>query len=209
MIKIKSFLSSIQPFSRCDNSRVEYVIQKLLAFAVIFVVSAVLVEAVIILCFLALGYNVLTGDLPSHPIVWMLPLFGYAVFALLTFFYVKRIEKRPLSDMLFRTDRKSLLLFATFLFVGILWVSALMGGFLFSGIYVFDKYGAFSGTTIAWLFAFIIQGSGEELMCRGFLQNTLMRRVSRPVAITFSAICFTLIDFLSLLIFFLARGFPG
>lgn len=192
MSKIKHFLSSIQPFSRRDNSRFEYVIQKLLAFAVIFAVSAVLVEAVIILGFLALGYDVLSGDLPDHPVVWMLPLFGYAVFALLTFLYVKRIEKRPLPDMLFRADRKSFLLFAAFLLAGILWVSALMGGFLLSGVYTFAGYGAFSGTTVAWLLAFIIQGSGEELLCRGFLQNSLMRRVSRPVAITFSALCFTL-----------------
>lgn len=192
MSRIKHFLFAIWPFSNRSNSRAEYVIQKLLAFAVIFFASAALVEAGVILGFSAFGYNVLEGVMPDSPVVGMLPLFGYIVFAILTLAYVKGIEKRPLSDIRFRLDKRSLLLFAVFLGAGILWISLLIGGFILYGAFSFAGFGKFSGTTALWLLAFIIQGSTEELMCRGFLQNALERRVNGPAAIAFSALVFTL-----------------
>ena len=192
MSRIKHFLWAIGPFSNRSNSRAEYIIQKLFAFMLIFAVSAGLVEAGIILVFTLFGYDVLKGVLPDSPAVGMLPLYGYILFALLTVLYVRRIEKRPLSDIRLRLDKKSLLLFAVFLGAGILWVSVLIGCFVLFGVFSFAGFGEFSGTAVFWLLAFIIQGSAEELMCRGFLQNALERRVSRPQAIAFSALAFIL-----------------
>jgi hypothetical protein len=192
MHQVKQFLLSIQPFSRRDNSRAEYVIQKFLAFALLYIVSCVVMEAAIILGFSALGYDVLHGVMPDHPIVGMLPLFGYVGFVLLTILYVKRIEKRPLSDILLRADKRSIGLLTGLLAAGTMWVALIMGLFVLSGVYSFSGIGGFSVTTVLWLLAFIIQGSAEELMCRGFFQNTLERRVSRPVAVAFSALVFIL-----------------
>jgi uncharacterized protein len=192
MYRIKNFLMAIGPFSNRSNSRAEYIIQKLLAFMLIFAVSAGLVEAGVILGFTLFGYDVLKGVLPDSPVVGMLPLYGYILFALLTVFYVKRIEKRPLSDMRFRLDKKSLLLFAVFLGDGILLVALLVACFVLSGVFSFAGFGDFSGTSVMWLLAFIIQGSGEELMCRGFFQNAMERRISRPAAIALSALLFIL-----------------
>ena len=43
---------------------------------------------------------------------------------------------------------------------------------------------------LLWGLAFIIQGSEEEILCRGFLMNTLKKKISVPLAVFISSTAF-------------------
>lgn len=192
MIKVKNFLKNINPFKAIEeNSKIEYVIQKVLGFGFIYAISALVMEGVIILLFAGLGYDLLHGEMPTGVWVKLLPLYGRAGFIAGTLLYVKFIEKRKLSSILLHVDKKFLFRFLYNLFVGCLLVGVTISILIITGSYKFAGFGRLDIVTLLLcLLAYVIQGSTEEIMCRGFLQNTLCRRIDIAGAVIISSMLF-------------------
>ncbi|MBE5966647.1 MAG: CPBP family intramembrane metalloprotease [Lachnospiraceae bacterium] len=192
MIKVKNFLKNSNPFKAIEeNSKLEYVIQKVLGFGFIYAISAFVMEGIIILIFTCLGYDLLHGEMPSGVWVKLLPLYGFAGFGVNTLLYVKFIEKRKLSSILLYANKRSLFQFVYNFIVGFLLVGVMIGILIITGNYKFAGFGRIDIVTlILGLSAYIIQGSVEEIMCRGFLQNTLCRKIGMAGAVIISSMLF-------------------
>lgn len=175
------------------KSKIKFVIQKTGAFCIIYAISAVLMEGMILLLLSGLGYDALHGKMPTEAWAGFLPLYGYAGFGLITLLYVKCVEKRKLSKILFQIDKKSLLHFLKHFLLGSFLVAGIIGILLMAGGYRFEGKGEVAVSfLILALFAYMIQGTVEEVMCRGFLQNTLQEKIGMAGAVGISSIMFIL-----------------
>ena len=158
---IRVFMRQINPLKEIeDNFKTAFIIQKLSAFFMIYLVSAVVVEGIIICVFTAMGYDFLHGELPDGEWVELLPLYGFAGFAMATILYVRLVEKKPLSGVMFTLNRKFVLLFGiNFIFGGVL-VGMTAGMLCLTGSYTFSGFGRFDGIMFGMsLLAYGIQGT--------------------------------------------------
>lgn len=141
--------------------------------------------------FMVLGYDFLQGEMPSGLWVQFLPLYGFAGFGLLTILYVKVIKKRNLSDIMLYMNRKGITDFLKSFLIGLLLVVMTLSALLLTDYYTFHGFGKLDGSIFVMGFlAYLIQGSVEEVMCRGFLLNSLSRKVCKIGAICISTILF-------------------
>jgi membrane protease YdiL (CAAX protease family) len=183
-IRILRNINPLKESQKC--TKVEYVISKVLAFLLIYLSAAVIIEGIVMLIFYFSGYNFLHGEIPQGEWVNLLPLYGFIGFAALTMLYVKLIEKQSLASIKLEWNLGLLKAIVKGFAIGSILVVLLIIILLSTGNYKFTGIGKINETTLIWLFAYIIQGASEELMCRGFLQNSLNRRVSTVVAILIS-----------------------
>lgn len=187
---MKKIIYKISPFNNCmEMSNLEYVIKKVLAFVFIYCMAALLGEGIIIGLLYGKGYDPLHGEMPTGLVADLLPYYGFIVFLLVTGLYCKVVEKRSLkvngfakkiSDYLWGILLSVLLLF---IIVG------------FSCVIKAISFKEFNLNVnmlsiFLWLFAFIIQGAAEEVMCRGFLMSSLQKKVPVSVAIIISSTAF-------------------
>jgi len=188
MSTIIKILRNINPLKESPNcGKLEYVISKILAFLLIYLSAALIMEGIIILIFSSLGYDFLHGEMPKGEWVNLLPFYGFVGFAVLALLYVKIIEKQSLSSIKLEWNSKLLKAFVKGFAIGNILVILLISILLSTGNYKYNGLGKVDKTIVMWLFAYIIQGVSEEIMCRGFLQNSLKRRVSTGVAILISS----------------------
>ncbi len=193
MRKIINFIRNINPIKNSENSSTEYVVQKLLAFIFIKEISAIIMEALIIIMFFVFGYDIINGRMPTGEIVRLIPLYGYLGFGIITILYVIRIEKQTLQSIKIKLNSRFLIKFIKNTFFGVLLIAIIITFLCMSGFYSFTGFNSKSIIIIiSYFIAYSIQGSVEEIMCRGFLQNTLQRKVSCKVAIFFSSVMFML-----------------
>lgn len=190
---VRKFIRNINPFKgRMENGVIEYILQKSLAFVLIYISTAVLVELIVMLVFGLSGYDFLHGEMPSGVWVSLLPFFGFLVFAIISILYVKVVEKRNISDM--KMEFKPILLktFSKGFFIGVILVLTVIGILIITGVYSYQGIGHFKIDIIClWLLAYVIQGSGEEIMCRGFLMTSLRKRIGTAGSIIISSIAFS------------------
>lgn len=186
---MKSIIYNLSPFNNETNmSGKEYIIKKILAFILIYMCSALLGEAVIIGILIGSGYDPLHGVMPKGQISEFLFYYGFAIFILLTLLYCKIVEKNiksigfsgKITDYL-----KGALLASVLLFI-ITGVGCVFDSITFSGV----NTNVNIKSLLLWILAFGIQGSAEEIMCRGFLLNTLKNKISTPLAILISSTAF-------------------
>lgn len=169
-----------------------YLMKKLLAFLGIYAVTAIIAEAIIMFGFLVAGYHFWEGEMPEGIFVQnLLPLYGFAFFSINTMIYCRVIEKRKPSDMGICFNIKMVsdyikgLLMSAFGLCLIFIMMCRIGAYAFSGL------GDFS---LKWCMlsfaAFLIQATGEEIMCRGFLMTSLHKRFTREASIAVSSLAF-------------------
>lgn len=193
MKSMVSILGNIFPLKESNNGgRVTFVISKVLAFLLIYFGTAVIVEGIIMLTFGLLGYDFLHGEMPVGEWVGMLPLFGFICFAILTLLYVKLVEKQKLSSIKLELSAKLFITFVKGIAIGIMLVIIVIGILYITGNYTYKGVGEVKKILLLWLIAYFIQGVGEEIMCRGFIQNSLNRRVNITIAILLSSGLFML-----------------
>lgn len=198
-MKTKNFIRNIIPFNNAQEMPTAlYIIKKMLAFFLIYGLSAVLGEAIIIGVLSAMGYDPLNGVMPSGHLGELLQYYGFAVFFIVTVLYCKLIEKRKLNTLGF--NKKGL----DYLFggaVAILLLAVIIGLCCVSGVLGFSGVatGIDVGYLIALFFAFLIQSLAEETICRGFLLPSLSKKTSLPLAIFVSSTAFALPHLSSLL----------
>lgn len=194
----KSIICNLSPFNdNMDMPAGEYVLKKLLAFVVIYCIAAVLGEGIIIGILYGMGCDPLHGLMPTGLIGDLLPYYGFIVFALVTVLYCRFFEKSPLKSRGITGNIKEYLigvLLAILLLFTIIIICCSVEALEFRG---FNTNGNVLNL-ILWLLAFIIQGAAEEIMCRGFLLNALLKKVPVPVAIIISSTAFAFPHFSSL-----------
>ena len=186
----KSIIYNLNPFNNETNmSSVEYIIKKLLAFILIYMSSAVLGEGVIIGILYGMGYDPLHGVMPTGEISELLVYYGFLVFALVTIVYCRFVEKKNIKSIGFSGNPIEYLggaVVATILLFIILGVGCLCGSISFCGF----NTNVNIKSILLWVLAFGIQGAAEEIMCRGFLLNSLKNKISVPLAILVSSTAF-------------------
>ena len=187
---MKTFLKNISPFNnREDMKPALFVIKKILAFWFCYIAGLFIAEGGAILLHFALGKNMLAGDTFDSRTITLITYYGYAIVIAVTMFYWKKIEKKSLSEM-------GLTKSAWSYFIGIL--SAVLLIFISVGAITFTGAIEYCGiferknwlAIILFCGGFIVQGTMEELLCRGFLLHTLKDRVNLNIAVAVSTVMF-------------------
>lgn len=191
-MKAKEFIKNIIPFNnREEMPKALYIIKKALAFFLIYALFVVIGEVVIIGITMAMGYDPLHGELPSLDVVMLMKYFGFAIFFVLTILYCKIFEKRKITSL---GINKKVYDYIAGAGIALLLLAIIAGVCCVTGVMSFN--GFTSGADYIYLLvlfaAFIVQGSAEELVCRGFLLTSLSKKVTLPVAIFVSSTAFTL-----------------
>ena len=187
---MKNHFLNLFPFNnRTEMCGVEYVIKKVLAFILIFFISGVIGEAVVIASFTGMGYDPLHGVMPTGQIASLIPFYGYIIFSIIALLYCRFIEKRGFKEVGLTgkgTDYLFGIGIAIGMLIAIMVFCSVTGSISFLGI---NKDVSIKGLLL-WGIAYIIQGSEEEILCRGFLMNTLKKKVSVPMAVFISSTAF-------------------
>ncbi len=122
----------------------------------------------------------------------LLSLFATAAVILVSLLYCRLIERRPIASMGVTLDRKSPLSFA----LGLLFGLAMLGGVYLvlyaTGAVTLTVGTANVGMITLYLAGYLIQGSAEEFLYRGYLMPSLCNATSPLSSVLFSALFFSL-----------------
>ena len=191
----KSLLKNISPFNnKEDIPKVQYIVKKVLAFFFVFALSIVVSEAIVIAMLYIMGYNPLFGDFPQGQTMELVKYFGYALFIAVTLIYCRLVEKRKVMAMNVKEAEVGYLcggLLAILLLALIFAVCYFAGAVEFTGIN--SDFNAVY--LILFFFGFMFQSMAEEVMTRGFLLSSLVKKISLPTAIFISSTAFALPHF--------------
>lgn len=193
MKKVKKYVSMLNPFqNREDIPTPVFVAKKLLAFWFLYLLVGCIAGEIFIIGGLTLaGYDPIKGIMPADSIMQLIQYYGFAFFLLAAILYCKFVENTDIKKIGFNnkyTDYLSGGILAILLLVIVVAISCATGGMTYSGLRedVEWKY------TIALLGGFVIQGAAEEALCRGFLMQSLLKKVSVPWAVFLSATMFAI-----------------
>lgn len=186
MKKWKQYLQAISPFNnRTDMPDVLFVLKKILAFWLCYIIGLCVAEGIAILLHFALGKNVFAGEMLDAQTIMLITYYGFGIVAGTALFYWKWIEKKPLSEMGLTENIRHYFLG---MFIGILLLLftviaiILTGGMEFCGI---------SGNTdptmlLLLIGGFVVQGAAEEFLCRGIVLHALKAKPSVRIAVSVS-----------------------
>ncbi|MBR6151447.1 MAG: CPBP family intramembrane metalloprotease [Lachnospiraceae bacterium] len=193
---MKTIILNLLPFNnRTEMSKLEYVIKKILAFVLIYFMSAVLGEAVIIGLLSAMGYDPLHGDVPggeasllSQFVMNLFSLFGFAIFILVTLLYCRIIEKRSAKEIF----GKKPLDYLTGSLIAVTLLAVIVSFCLVTGSMTFEGLGTNIQLPMLLLLlvGYMLQSAAEEVMCRGFLMGALKGKVPTWLAVLVSSTAF-------------------
>lgn len=187
---MKKILKDINPFSnkKVDNKGL-YLIKIVLTTYLIYFVSLILAEAIIIGISFLFGYNATDNQLP-YDIMLLSSYYGYLITIILFILFTKKVNKIKLNKIGLDKNIKTFfkgLLFGIITLVSIICILILFKAIKFNGInnninYLF---------LILFLFGFLIQSMMEELICRGYLFHRLKEKLPLETSIIFSIIIFS------------------
>lgn len=187
---MKETLKNISPFNnRADMKPALFIIKKTLAFWFCYIAGLFIAEGIAILLHFALGKNMLMGDVFDNQTITLIIYYGYVIVISVILLYWKLIEKKSLSEIGLTNHIRSYfigVLIAIFMLLIIIGLITLTGAIEYHGI--FEKKNIL--LIVLYGGGFIIQGTMEELLCRGYLFHTLKNKVSLPIAIAISTIMF-------------------
>ena len=205
---VRKLMGNISPFNnRQEMSKAEFIVKKLLAFVLVYAVSALVGEGIVIGILSAMGYDVLHGHMPEDPQVMMLlSFFGYAFFIIIAIVYCRIFEKRGVKSLGFTGKIYDWFIggaLAVLLLAFTIALCCVTGTMSVAGI----GMGAGMKLVLLYALAYLIQGSMEEVFMRGFLMNSLRSKVSDVTAVAVSATVFVVMHLIGCPIFEL--GFLG
>lgn len=198
---MKRVIMMINPFKKDvgDIFKGAYVIKKLLGFIIVYISSAIIAQGIVILGLTIAGYDFLHGEMPSLDSMMLIKFYGFSIRLVITILYCKLIEKRSLESM---GIVKKKIAKSCFLGTGI---AIILLGSIFilciisrSVVYYGKNDNINIVLILSYLGGFIIQSSMEEIMCRGFLMNSLLDKISINKAILISSVIFALPHFSAL-----------
>ena len=184
------FLKNILPFNnRTEMPAALFVVKKILAFWLCYIVGLFAAEGVVILLHFALGKNVFAGEMFDQQTITLITYYGYSIVSGTALLYWKRIEKKPLSEMGL-TKR-----FGNY-FIGVIAGVILLAVSVFAIVLTgnITYHGFFENADILMIILFIggfmVQGATEEILCRGIVLHALREKVPLGIAIAVSTILF-------------------
>ena len=191
MKKILDIIKSINPFSNKNtDNKILYTIKILLTAGVLYFISLLIGEVIIIGGSYLFGFNATDKQLP-YDIMLICSFYGYIVTILAFIFFVKKRNKDKLSriglDNNFKTFFIGILIGIVSLLLIIISLM-LCGSIKFVGI----------NNNINWLFfglyfgGYLIQSFMEELICRGFILYRLKEKLSIIVVSIISILFFAI-----------------
>lgn len=198
MKQLKNYMKMINPFNNEQEMPITiYILKKFLAFIVIYLISGVAGEAIIIGGLSAAGYQPLQGIMPSQNVTVLIPYYMFAIFIVVGILYCKLVEKRTLKSLGFNkkvSDYVWGMVIGSILIVAVMGLCCSCGTISYTGVQNHIDY----MYLLALFVGLIIQSMGEELLCRGFLMTSLLKKTSVLTAIFVSATAFALPHFTSL-----------
>ena len=191
MKKILDIIKSINPFSNKNtDNKILYTIKILLTAGVLYFISLLIGEVIIIGGSYLFGFNATDKQLP-YDIMLICSFYGYIVTILVFIFFVKKRNKDKLSRIGLDNNFKT---FFIGILIGIVSLSLIIillmlcGSIKFVGI----------NNNINWLFfglyfgGYLIQSFMEELICRGFILYRLKEKLSIIVVSIISILFFAI-----------------
>lgn len=187
---MKDLIRNLSPFNnRTDMPVGVFIVKKVLAFALIYIVAAILHEALVLGAFYGLGYDPLHGEMPEGLLPEMLLYYGFAFFAVVVVLYWIFVEKDSLRALGFDGRGSEYLvgvLIAVVMLGAVIVIGIVTGAVTFTGINEHPDFAAL----LLYAAGFAVQGASEEILCRGFLFHSLKKKLSVPAAILISPIPF-------------------
>lgn len=165
-----------------------------IVLAVVFIALGQLATVLGIL--LPMGFH--SADLQTNWTAMAIQLFGFGFTALLIFLWVWLFERRSLACIGFNVD--GLKRFGRGFLIGLAFLGGVVGLIALAGGYRIEAAGVWSAPTAMTLLpigilllGFIIQGSTEEIVMRGWVMQLIASRHGIIWAITANAIIFSLL----------------
>lgn len=184
------FLKNILPFNnRTEMPTALFVVKKILAFWLCYIVGLFVAEGVVILLHFAFGKNMLVGDVFDPQTIILIKYYGYIIVSGVALLYWRRIEKKPLSEMGL-TKR-----FGNY-FIGMITGVILLAFSVFAIVLTgnIEYYGLFENVDVLMIIlligGFMVQGATEEILCRGIVLHSLKEKVPLWIAIAVSTVMF-------------------
>lgn len=187
---MKQFLKNILPFNnRTEMPTILFVIKKILAFWLCYILGLFVGEGVIILLHFACGKNMLVGDVFDTQTITLIAYYGYIVMFGIGLLYWKLIEKKNLSEMGLTKRFGNYFIGAV---IGVILLAVSVFAIVLTGN--IEYQGFFGNADIMMILllvgGFIVQGATEEILCRGIVLHTLKERTPTWFAIAVSTILF-------------------
>ena len=187
---MKQFLKKISPLNnRTEMPMALFVVKKILAFWLCYIVGLFLAEGVIILLHFALGKNMLVGDVFDAQTITLITYYGYIIISGVALLYWKLIEKKPLSEMGLTNHFGNYFIGAI---IGVLLLAVSVVAIILTGN--IEYHGVFENADILVIVlltgGFVVQGATEEILCRGVVFRSLKEKTSLAIAMDISTLMF-------------------
>lgn len=191
MKKIFNIIKSINPFSNKNtDNKILYTIKILLTAGVLYFISLIIGEGLIIGGSYLFGYNATDNQLP-YDIMLICSFYGYIITILTFIIFVKKRNKDKLSNIGLDSNFKT---FFIGILMGIVSLSLIIVPLILCGAIKFVGI----NNNINWLFfslyfgGYLIQSFMEELICRGFILHRLKDKLPIIIAIIISILFFSI-----------------
>ena len=192
MNKIKEFIKNISPFNnRTDMPKILYIIKVIIIFWAFKFIGELVGEALAIAVHFACGKNPLKGEMFDMNTITIITYLGYSVMIFVIFILWKLFQKKTIAELGFTRKFGSYFVGAvagTILLAVSIIVAVLAGAFKFNGIFADIDVKMVSMMTLC----FVFQGAMEEVLCRGVVQQLLIKKASVPVTLGVAAALFTI-----------------
>lgn len=191
MSKIKEFIRNISPFNnRTEMPKILYVIKVILIFYLFKFGSELVGEGLALAVHFACGMNPLEGEMFDENTITLITYLGYSVMIVIVFLLWKLFQKKTVSELgltkSFCSYFIGIALGAVLLTVSVISIT-ICGALQFNGVFVNIDV----KMVLLLALCFVFQGAMEEILCRGIVQQLLIKKTSVPVAFGVSAILFT------------------
>lgn len=191
MSKIKVFIRNISPFNnRTEMPKILYVIKVILIFYLFKFGSELVGEGLALAVHFACGMNPLEGEMFDENTITLITYLGYSVMIVIVFLLWKLFQKKSVSELGLTKNFCSyfigIALGAVLLVVSVISIT-ICGALQFNGVFVNIDV----KMVLLLALCFVFQGAMEEILCRGIVQQLLIKKTSVPVAFGVSAILFT------------------
>ena len=192
MSKIKEFIKNISPFNnRTDMPNLLYIIKVIIMFWVFKFGGELVGEALAIGVHFACGKNPLIREMFDIDTITIITYLGYSVMICVIFIMWKLFQKKTIAELGFTKRFGSyfagIVIGAVLVMVSVI-LTVLAGAIKFNG--VFGNIDVKMVSVMALCFVF--QGAMEEVLCRGVVQQLLIRKTKVPVALGITAALFTI-----------------
>ncbi|MCR5286865.1 MAG: CPBP family intramembrane metalloprotease [Saccharofermentans sp.] len=192
MNKINEFIRNISPFnSRTEMPAVLYIVKVILIFYAFKFGAELVGEALAMAIHFACGKNPLQGEMFDSNTITLITYLGYSVMIAVILLFWKLFQKKNPSEIGFTKSAGS---YFTGIALGTVILAACVLPVMLAGTLKLN--GVFSNIDIKMVLlmipCFIFQGAMEEVLCRGIVQQLLIKKTPAYVAFAVTAALFTI-----------------